>query len=131
MEDTRTITEEELKKYYHLQQQKKTIDQEINQLKNTFHQVLDQTIGKHSKAEITCGQYTLKRYIRHSTNYHQKETIKKLSELNLEDFIQVIRRPDKEKLEAAIKLGLVDSEEFEPFRQTKITQALVVSVNDN
>jgi len=128
--NTRTITEVELEKYFHLQQQKKTIDQEINQLKKTFHQVLDQTIGKYSKAEISCGHYTIKRYIRHATTYQQEETIKKLSELNLEDFIQVIRRPDKEKLEAAIKLGLVDAKEFEPLKQTKITQALIVTPND-
>ena len=126
MEDVFTITEKELKKYYNLNKQKKEIDQELNHLKKLFHQALDKETGQNQKAEIECGQFKLQRQIRQTVSYRNDETIKKLIALNLEDFIKIERRPDKEKLEAGIKLGLVDAKEFEDYKQTRITQALIV-----
>jgi len=126
MEDVFTITEKELKKYYNLNKQKKEIDQQLNHLKKLFHQALDKETGQNQKAEIECGQFKLQRQIRQTVSYRNDETIKKLIALNLEDFIKIERRPDKEKLEAGIKLGLVDAKEFEDYKQTRITQALIV-----
>src|SRR5699024_7413761 len=121
MDDGLAITEKELKRYYQLNHQKKEIDQELNQLKKLFHKSLDERFGKNEKGEIECGNYKIQRQIRQSTNYRNDETVQKLIELNLEDFIKVVKQPDKEKLESGIKLGLVDKKEFEQFKQTKIT----------
>lgn len=126
VQDSFTITEKELKRYFYLNQQKREITQEINHLKKLFHQALDKTLGKNEKGEIECGRYKIQRQVRQSTSYRNEETVQMLIDLNLEDFIQVVRRPDKEKLEAAIKLGLVDKKDFEKFKQTKLTQAIIV-----
>lgn len=126
MKDSFTISEKELKRYYDLNKQKKEIEQDINQLKKLFHQALDKAIGINEKGEIEYGNYKLQRQIRQSINYHNKDTVQKLIDLNLEEFIQVIKRPDKDKLEAAIKLGLVNKNDFDDLKQTKLTKAIVV-----
>lgn len=129
MEDSLTMTEEKLKRYYQLNKQKKEIEQEINLLKKLFHESLDQTIGKSKKGEIECGKYKIQRQIRQSISYRNEEAVQKLVDLNLKEFIQVIKRPDKDKLEAAFKLGLVNEKDFEEYKQTRITQAIIVKEN--
>jgi hypothetical protein len=119
-----SITEEELKKYFELNKQKKEIEQEMNQLKKQLHQFLDHSFGKDQKGEIERGNYKAQRQVRSSTSYNDENTIQKLEELNLEDFI--VKRPDIEKIEAAIKLGLVEEKAFEECKITKLTQAIVV-----
>lgn len=124
-----SITEKSLERYYYLNQQQKEITQELNYLKKLFHKALDKELGKYEKGKIEYGGYIIQRQIRESTNYRNEETVQKLSNLNLEDFIQVIRSPDKDKLEAAIKLGLVDEKDFEGLKETKFTQAIIVKEN--
>lgn len=119
-----SITEEELKKFYELNKQKKVIEQEMNRLKKHFHQFLDDLIGKEQKGEFQLGNYKVQRQIRSSTNYHEENTVLKLEELNLLEFI--VKRPDTEKIEAAIKVGLIEETAFEECKETKLTQALVV-----
>lgn len=119
-----TITENELKRYFDLNKQKKEIEQEMNHLKKLFHQFLDHSFGKEQKGEILRGNYKAQRQIRSSVNYHDEETVQKLEELNLKEFI--LKRPDIEKIEAAVKVGLVDEKSFEDCKDTKFTQAIVV-----
>jgi hypothetical protein len=118
------VTEEELRKFYELNKQKKEIETELNQLKKQVHQFLDHSFGKEQKGEVQRGNYKAQRQIRSSTNYHDEHTVQKLEELNLGDFI--LKRPDIEKIEAAIKIGLVEEKAFEECRETKLTQAIVV-----
>ncbi|MFD1039637.1 hypothetical protein ACFQ3N_14705 [Virgibacillus byunsanensis] len=125
MGESLAVTEEEIKKYYELSKQKKEVEQELNHLKNKFHQFLDESIGKNQKGEIHRGNYKVQRQIRSSTSYHDEETVKTLEELNLADFIITLKRPDTDKLKSAFKLGLVEEEAFEHCTKTKLTQALV------
>lgn len=120
------VTEEEIKRFYVLHDQKKEIEQELHQLKKKFHQFLDGSIGKERKGEIIRGDYQVHRQIRSSSNYMPEVTVQKLDDLNLSDFIITEKRPDTEKLEAAIKLGFVDAATFEDCKNTKVTQAIVV-----
>ncbi|MUK88541.1 hypothetical protein GMD78_09080 [Ornithinibacillus sp. L9] len=126
MEEALTITEEDIKRYYELNKQKKDIEQEMNYLKKKFHELLDDSFGKESKGEIQRGNYKLQRQIRSSVRYDDDHTIEKLEELNLNDFIVEVRRPDTEKLESAIKLGLVEEKDFTDCKKSKITQTIVV-----
>ncbi|API92001.1 MULTISPECIES: hypothetical protein [Virgibacillus] len=126
MENTIGITEEELRRYDVLQQEKKEIEQEMKQLKKKFHHALDATVGENQKGEIARGDFCAQRQIRTSTQYEQDSTIRQLEDMQLSDFIIIEKRPDTEKLEAAITLGLVDGEAFENCKHTKTTQAIVV-----
>ncbi|SHG50338.1 hypothetical protein [Ornithinibacillus halophilus] len=126
MDKTLTVTEDDIKRYYELNNQKKDIQQEMNYLKKKFHQLLDESFGKEQKGEIQRGNYKLQRQIRSSVKYDDENTVKKLDELNLNDFVVEIRQPDTEKLESAIKLGLVEDKDFTDCKKTKITQTIVV-----
>ncbi|MFD2043526.1 hypothetical protein ACFSTA_03965 [Ornithinibacillus salinisoli] len=126
MEETLSITEEEIKRYFELNKQKKDIEQEMNYLKKRFHELLDDSFGKEKKGEIQRGNYKVQRQIRSAIRYDDEHTIEKLEELNLNDFIEEVRRPDTEKLESAIKLGLVEEKEFADCKKSKLTQTIVV-----
>lgn len=120
------LTTDMLKRYFELNNQKKKIDNELKLLKNNLHDILDESIGKEQKGELQRGDYKVQRQIRSSISYIDENTVEKLEELNLNDCIVHVKRPDTDKLEAAIKLGLVEESEFEGCKKTKVTQALVV-----
>ncbi|MEN2767004.1 hypothetical protein [Ornithinibacillus xuwenensis] len=126
MEKALSITEEEIKRYYELNKQKKEIEQEMNHLKKKFHELLDTSFGKQEKGEIQRGNYKLQRQIRTAISYDEAGTVGKLDELNLSEFIIEKRTPDTEKLESAIKLGLVEENEFKELKKSKVTQTIVV-----
>ncbi|APC49957.1 hypothetical protein BME96_17895 [Virgibacillus halodenitrificans] len=120
------ISEADLERYYILSKQKKEIEQEMKQLKKDFNLNLDDSIGKDQKGEVTCGSYKLQRQVRTAVGYNQELTVQKLEQLNLHDFIIVEKLPDTEKLEAAIKIGLVEETAFTPCKTNKTTTAIVV-----
>lgn len=125
-----TISEADMKRFFELTQQKKEIERELNILKKQFHDVLDSSFGKQQKGEIQNGLYKVQRQIRQSISYHPEKTLQKLEALNLGDFIEVVKRPNTDKLEAAIRLGLVEGEEFEDCTKTRMTQAIAVKLAD-
>ncbi|WP_047980308.1 hypothetical protein [Ornithinibacillus contaminans] len=126
MEQVLAVTEEEIKRYYELNRQKKAVEEEMTQLKKKFHALLDTSFGKQEKGEIQRGNYKLQRQIRTTTSYDDQGTIAKLAELNLREFIIEKEIPDTEKLESAIKLGLVEESDFAAVKKEKITQTIVV-----
>lgn len=128
LEMDQSISEADLKRYFELTNQKKEIEREINILKKQFHDELDRSFGKQQKGEIQSGLYKVQRQIRQSVSYHPEKTLQKLEELNLGDFIEVVKRPNTDKLEAAIKLGLVEGNEFENCTNTRTTQAIAVKL---
>lgn len=125
-----TITEADLKRFYELTKQKREIEREIEQLKRHFHLVFDKTVGENEKANMTCGLYHIQRQIRQTTRYHPERTVQKLEDLQLSDFIDIIKQPNTNKLTAAIRLGLVDEHAFDDCRETKLTQAITVRLID-
>ncbi|GGA89553.1 hypothetical protein [Ornithinibacillus halotolerans] len=126
MKEVIDITEEEIKRYFDLNKQKKEIETTMNELKKKFHDVLDNSFGKKEKGEIQRGRYKLQRQIRSSVNYDEEGTVKKLEELNLKEFIVERKVPDTDKLESALKLGLVEENDFIEQKKVRITQSIVV-----
>lgn len=126
MGEVMTVLEAEVKRYFELMKQKKDVEQEMNDLKKKFHDILDATFGKQTKGEIKLGHYKLQRQIRTSINYDNEGTVQQLEQLNLRDFIIERKVVDTEKLESAISLGLVEEEDFKEHKSTKVTQSIVV-----
>ncbi|WP_163581465.1 hypothetical protein [Gracilibacillus saliphilus] len=126
VEESSNLSEEMLKKYYDLNLQKKELEKEMNQIKKQIHHCLDEQFGKQQKAEVQLGKYKAQRIIRTSAHYDQEKTVQKLEELNLEDFILKVKQPDTEKLEAAMKIDLVNEEEFQDCKMNKLSQAITV-----
>jgi len=120
------FTAEDLERYYTLRKQKTEMEKEITELKKKLHDYFDDHFGEKQKGSVTLGGYHASRQIRSSVQYDKTETVEKLQDLNLKDFIIVEKKPDTEKLEAAMKIGLVEKEAFEKCKNTKLTQAIVV-----
>ncbi|WP_208588755.1 hypothetical protein [Gracilibacillus suaedae] len=127
VEEYSKLSEEMLKKYYDLNFQKKELEKEMNQIKKQIHHCLDEQFGKQQKAEVQLGKYKAQRIIRSSVHYDQEKTVQKLEELNLEDFILQVKQPDTDKLEAAMKIDLVNEEEFRDCKRNKLSQAITVN----
>ena len=120
------VSEEMLARYYDLNKMKKEIDAEMSQLKSNFHTYMDQFAGVNEKGEFTEGAYTLLRQIRKTDKFIEKDTIKRLEELHLDDLINVVKKPDDGKINAAIELGLLEGKELEDCRITRYTAAIAV-----
>lgn len=121
-----SITGEMLVKYYELNKQKKEIELEMNQLKETFHQYFDHLIGRNEKGEISISGYKLQRQIRKTEKYHEEVTVKRLEELNLNDLIHVVKKPDDLKIKSALHLGLINEQQLEGCIITTCSPAISV-----
>ncbi|WP_096271824.1 hypothetical protein [Paucisalibacillus globulus] len=126
MDKVLAITEEEMKRYVDLNKRKKEIEIEMNDLKKKFHEALDSSFGKQSKGEIRQGNYKLQRQIRSAVSYDDAGTVEQLEQLNLKEFIIETKIPDTEKLESALKLGLVEEEDFKEHKKVRVTQSIIV-----
>lgn len=126
MTDQSLITQETLAKYYELNRKKKEIEKEMNQLKNLFNTYFDQQVGANTKGEITDGGYKLQRQIRTTEKFNEQMTVDRLEDLKLNDLIKVVKKPDKEKINSAISLGLLDEKELDDCRDTTYTAAITV-----
>lgn len=120
------ITLEMVNRYYELNLQAKQINRELTDLKKEFHDYFDTTIGENVKAESAIGEYMVQRQIRNSDSFDEVKTVHLLEELNLVDCIQTLKRPDEQKIEAAITLGLLNQADIEECIQRKISQAILV-----
>ncbi|MFC4322832.1 hypothetical protein [Litchfieldia salsa] len=125
-QDTLTISEKMVARYFHLSELEREIEKEMKELKKVFHLYFDETSGTNQKAEFTLGDYKLQRQIRLSENYDDEKTVTRLEERNLKDCIQIQKKPDIQKIEAAITLGLIDSKEVEDCKIKKISKAISV-----
>jgi hypothetical protein len=107
------ITGEMLVKYYELNKQKKEIELEMNELKDAFQSYFNNLVGSDHKGEIIISGYKLQRQIRKTEKYDEAETIKRLEELQLNELIQVVKKPDDVKIKAALNLGLLNPNQLE------------------
>jgi len=120
------ITGEMLVRYYELNKQKKEIELEMNQLKDAFQTYFNNLVGSNHKGEITISGYKLQRQIRKTEKYNDEETIKRLEELQMNDLIQVVKKPDDLKIKAALNLGLLNSNHLEGCIFTSYSPAISV-----
>jgi hypothetical protein len=120
------ITGEMLVKYYELSKQKKEIDLELNELKDLFHRYFNEVVGDDEKGEITLNGYKLQRQMRKTEKYNDEVTIKRLEDLNMNDLIQVIKKPDDVKIKAALNLGLLNEAQLEGCMVSNYSPAISV-----
>ncbi|WP_078546458.1 hypothetical protein [Litchfieldia alkalitelluris] len=120
------ISEKQLERFFYLSELEKQIDKEMKDLKKIFHQHFDQMVGNDQKSELIIGEYKIQRHIRVSEGYDNEKAVNRLEEKNLLDCIQVTRKPDVDKIEAAITLGLLDISEIEDCKQRKLAKAITV-----
>ncbi|AZU64949.1 hypothetical protein CHR53_12550 [Neobacillus mesonae] len=113
-------------KYYELNKQKKEIELEMNNLKDMFQEYFNQLIGADRKGEIIVNGYKLQRQIRKTEKYKDEETVKMLEDLKLNDLIQVIKKPDEQKIKAAVNLGLLNAEQLDSCIITTYSPAITV-----
>jgi site-specific recombinase XerC len=98
----------------------------MNELKDAFHQYFNQLVGPNDKGEITINGYKLQRQIRKIEKFHEDETVKRLEALNMNDLIQVIKKPDDLKIKSALTLGLLRPENLEGCMMTTFFPAITV-----
>ncbi|WP_160726081.1 hypothetical protein [Bacillus sp. USDA818B3_A] len=120
------ISGDMLLRYYELNKQKKEIEMEMNELKDTFQRYFNNLVGTQQKGEITVSGFKLQRQIRKTEKFNEEETVKRLEELQMTDLIQVIRRPDDTKIKAALDLGLLSQSHLEGCVTTSYSPALSV-----
>jgi hypothetical protein len=120
------IPEEMISRYVALNDKAKKIDEELSEMKKIFNSFFDHAYGKNRKGEEKIGDYKIQRQIRNSEQYHPEKTVKVLEELNLTDCILLVKQPDKQKLDAALTLGMVSYEELNDCLIRKSSQAIVV-----
>jgi uncharacterized protein YhaN len=120
------ITDEMLVKYYELNKKKKEIEQEMNQLKDLFQDYFNKLVGLTNKAEITINGYKLQRQIRKIEKYNEDVTVKRLEELQMNDLVQVVKKPDDAKIKSALQLGLLSESNLEGCIVTSYSPAISV-----
>ncbi|MED3573941.1 hypothetical protein ACTHO0_18480 [Cytobacillus praedii] len=118
------ITKEMLANYHELNLKKKEIETELNELKKVFNQYFDMAVGKDTRGDIAIGDYKLQRQVRVTEKYEQEDTVNRLEKLNFLDLIQ--KRPDEEKIKAALNLGLLKESDLEGCIKTSSSQAIYV-----
>ncbi|WP_251550708.1 hypothetical protein [Neobacillus muris] len=124
--DQEIITGDMLVKYYELNKKKKEIELEMDGLKNAFQNYFNNLVGTKQKGEITISGFKLQRQIRKTEKYNEEETVKKLEELQMNDLIQVVKKPDDQKIKAALSLGLLSPKHLENCIVTTISPAISV-----
>jgi len=120
------ITGEMLVRYYELNKKKKEIEMEMNTLKEYFQNYFNQLVGIDHKGEITISGYKLQRQIRKSEKFKETETVQRLEELQLNDLIHLVKKPDEAKIKAALDLGLISTQQLDGCVITSCTQAISV-----
>lgn len=118
------ITRDMLVHYQELNQKKKEIEVQLDELKKLFNQYFDISVGQNIKGEMIINDYKLQRQIRTTEKYKQEETVKRLEELNLEDLVQ--KKPDEEKIKSALNLGLLNEKDLENCKIVNASQAIYV-----
>jgi hypothetical protein len=120
------VTAEMVEKYYELNKKKKEIELEMTELKEVFNDYFNNLVGPIDKGEITVNGYKLQRLVRKTERFNEEVTVKKLEELQMNDLIQVVRKPDDAKIKAALNLGLLNEKQLAGCISTAYSPAISV-----
>ncbi|MBS4173914.1 hypothetical protein [Bacillus sp. FJAT-49736] len=123
------LTEEMVAKYFELNQQKKDIENKMEEYKKAFHLYFDTNVGLLTKGQVKIGNYKLQRMIRKTEKYDEEQTVKRLEDLNFSDLIQIVKRPDEEKIKSAIQLGLLKENDLEECLKVYSSPAISVKLD--
>lgn len=120
------ISEKLLERYMYLTKVTKDAKEEMDKIKQVFHSFFDEQSGVQTKAEMTIGDYFIQRQVRTSESFDDVKTVDYLEKANLRDCIKHVKKPDEQKIEAAIQLGLLNGKEINELKVSKSTQAISV-----
>jgi hypothetical protein len=120
------ISEQVAARYVELNEKAKKIKEEMDKLKHVFHSYFDENCGPNEKGELSVGNYFIQRQIRASDSYDDAKLVDKLEKLQLGDCIILEKKPNEQKIEAAIELGLLNREDISGYIISKRTQAISV-----
>jgi hypothetical protein len=120
------ITKEMLCEYADLLELKKDIEKKLELLKKSFHLYFDECVGVNEKGELSIDGYKLQRQIRKVERFDDIKTVDLLESLNMTDLIKVIKKPDEEKVRAAINLGFLKEEDLNDCLSIHSSGAIVV-----
>jgi hypothetical protein len=123
------VTEEMVTQYYELSQRKKEIENKMEEYKKIFHHYFDNNVGINTKGQIKIGSFKLQRQIRTTEKYDEAVTVQRLEDLNLNDLIQIVKRPDEEKIKSAIHLGFLKENDIEGCRKIYSSPAISVKLD--
>jgi hypothetical protein len=120
------ITELMLNQYYDLSQRKKDIENQMDELQKIFHSYFDNQVGVNEKGELVINNLKLERVIRKKEKFNEIKTVNKLEQLNLTDLVQIVKKPDGDKIKSAINLGLLSEKDLEGCILINSSQAIYV-----
>lgn len=123
------ITEEMVTQYFEWSQQKKEIESKMEEYKKAFHLYFDQNVGLNTKGQVKIGNYKLQRLIRKTEKYDDVQTVQRLEELQLNDLIQVVKRPDEDKIKSAIHLGFLKENDLDGCLKVYSSSAISVKLD--
>ena len=120
------VTADMIARYHCLMKEKKTIEDEMNALKEVFHHFFDKHTGVNQKGELIENGLKLQRQIRKTEKYLPEPTVKKLEELRMSDLIEVRKIPDEQKINASIQLGLLNEEDLAECKTVNYSKAIAI-----
>ncbi|MGV3466760.1 MAG: hypothetical protein ACO1OT_15905 [Heyndrickxia sp.] len=124
-----SLTEEMMTQYFEWSQQKKEIETKMEEYKKAFHHYFDQQVGLNAKGQVKIGNYILQRLIRKTEKYDEVQTVQRLEDLQLNDLIQIVKRPDAEKIKSAIHLGFLKESDLEGCLKVYSSPAISVKLD--
>lgn len=120
------ITKNMLWEYNRLNEEKKEIEAKLNNMKDIFNHYFDANVGENEKGELVIEDLKLERQIRKVEKFNDAKTVDRLESLNMLDLVQTIKRPDEEKVKAALNLGFLTNKDLEGCISLKTTGAIYV-----
>jgi hypothetical protein len=120
------ISEDLVMKYTKLNEKKKKIEKELDELKIIFHQYFDALVGQNVKGELIINHYKLQRQVRKTEKFNDELTVNRLEELNMSDLIKLVKKPDEDKVKSALTLGFLKEGDLDGCLVRSATQAIIV-----
>ncbi|WP_338780003.1 hypothetical protein [Metabacillus sp. FJAT-52054] len=118
--------EEKVARYRTVSLHIKELESEQSQLKEELHAYFDGRFGENQKGKAEIGDYVVQRQIRSMDSYAEENLIARLEELQLEDCIMTVKKPNKEKIDAALTLGILSGDQLKDCILHKLSKALIV-----
>ncbi|MCD7036495.1 hypothetical protein LRR81_19795 [Metabacillus sp. GX 13764] len=120
------MLEEMAARFFTLSKEAKKAEDELKKLKKEWNDYFDSEAGANEKGALQAGPYQVQRIIRVTECYEEEKAVARLEEENLSDCILTIKKPDKEKIEAAVKLGLLEKDALNECTVRKISKVVTV-----
>jgi hypothetical protein len=120
------LSEDLVIKFTKLNEKKKKIEKELDELKKIFHNYFDTKVGQNMKGELVINHYKVQRQVRKTEKFNDELTVNRLEELNMSDLIKLVKKPDEDKVKSALTLGFLKEGDLDGCLVRSATQAIIV-----